>query len=86
MNDNKLPIRLCMGSSCYARGNDKILEIINTFLNENKLKEQVDFRGHLCQGHCNNGPNLSIGETKHHEVSPSSVRMILEDAFKTSMV
>ncbi len=86
MKTNKLPIRLCMGSSCYARGNDKILELTNSFLKENNLKDSVDFRGHLCQGNCNHGPNLSIGETRYHEVSPSSIRMILEDAFKTSKV
>jgi NADH:ubiquinone oxidoreductase subunit E len=74
-----------MGSSCYARGNDQILELIKTFLDENNLKEHVDFRGHLCQGNCNSGPNLSIGETKYNEVSPSSVQMILEDAFKESI-
>jgi NADH:ubiquinone oxidoreductase subunit E len=86
MKTCKLPIRLCMGSSCYARGNDQILDIINTFLKENNLTEKVDFRGHLCQGNCNGGPNLSIGETKYPGVSPSSIGMILEDALKTSMV
>lgn len=86
MKTNKIPIRLCMGSSCYARGNDQILELIKTFLEDNNLKEYVDFRGHLCQGNCNRGPNLSIGETKFYEVSPSSIRMILEDAFKESIV
>ncbi len=86
MKTSKLPIRLCMGSSCYARGNDKILELINTFLKENNLKDSVDFRGHLCQGNCNHGPNLTIGETRYHEVSPSSIRMILDEAFKGTMV
>lgn len=86
MKTDKLAIRLCMGSSCYARGNDQILNIINSFLEEHHLKEHVDFRGHLCQGHCNKGPNLTIGETKYHEVSLSSIRLILEEVFESRLV
>lgn len=81
IDTNKLPICLCMGSSCYTRGNSEIIDTINVFLKERKLENRVDFRGHLCQGHCSQGPNLCIGKTKYHEVNLSNINTILEDAF-----
>jgi NADH:ubiquinone oxidoreductase subunit E len=71
-----------MGSSCYTRGNDKILEMVRDFIETQGISDQVDFRGHLCKGQCNKGPNISIGETEYHEVSESNIRLILNEAFE----
>lgn len=75
-----------MGSSCFSRGNDQVLTIINEYLEENNLLDKVDFRGHLCQGNCQHGPNLTIGEAKYNEVSRSNIRFILQDALQALTV
>jgi len=82
MSANKTKIRICMGSSCYTRGNDKVLEIVRDFIEKHDLGDQVDFRGHLCKGQCNKGPNLSIGDREYHEVSESNIHLILNEAFE----
>jgi len=81
MNANRCEIRLCMGSSCYSRGNDRILEIIREYIESNHLEEKVDFRGHLCIGKCNHGPNVTIGGVAYHDISESNIRLLLDDAF-----
>lgn len=79
MRTDKLIVRLCMGSSCYTRGNSEVLEVIKSYISEHKLQDSIDFRGHLCNGHCNKGPNLKVGDTTYNNVNLSNVTMILDD-------
>ena len=44
METEKLNIRLCMGSSCYSRGNDEILKIIERYLTEKKSERKCRFQ------------------------------------------
>ena len=82
MKNNKIQIKLCMGSSCYSRGNDTIKVMVQEFLQENNLMEEVDFRGHLCKALCNCGPNLSIGAREYKSVSESNILLILKEVFR----
>ena len=58
----KLRVELCMGSSCFARGNSSTLMGLEGFVEENGLSDRVDLEGHLCLGKCNTGPHLKIGD------------------------
>jgi len=55
-----IEIRICMGSSCYARGNGTNLEIIENYLNVHGLEATVDLVGSRCEGCCADGPNLTV--------------------------
>lgn len=82
MKTDRTPIRLCMGSSCYSRGNDQILATIKEYIEEHQLSEVTDFRGHLCQQRCSQGPNLTINDTDFNNVSESTVLLILKEVFE----
>lgn len=58
----KPKIIICMGSSCFARGNEKNLAVIETYLEKNGLQDEVDVElgCSLCGGHCSSGPNLTV--------------------------
>ncbi len=76
----KRQIVICLGSSCYRRGNRQILELIKDWLKRNNLEESIDFRGELCTGNCAKGPVIKIdGETIH--VDQNSIFHILEKYF-----
>ena len=34
------------------------------------LPPTVELTGHLCQGHCKSGPNVTINGKMYHEVDP----------------
>jgi NADH:ubiquinone oxidoreductase subunit E len=73
---SRVPLRvieICMGSSCFARGNNRNIEVIQDYLNLGKLPAGVELTGHLCQGHCKSGPNLTLDGQMHHEVDPIAV-------------
>ena len=63
-------IVICMGSSCFARGNNRNIEVIQDYLNSHRLPPTVELTGHLCEGHCKSGPNVSINGKQYHEVDP----------------
>jgi len=63
-------ITICMGSSCFSRGNNRNIEVIQEYLASKKLPPGVELSGHLCQGHCRSGPNVTINGKMYHEVDP----------------
>ena len=77
----KTEITICLGSSCFSKGNGKSLKAINTYLEENELKDKVFFHGELCTGNCAKGPILKIEDKLHEEINPENVNVILNKAF-----
>lgn len=73
---------ICLGSSCFARGNKKILETIQQYIKDRQLEGRVKFRGNHCFGKCNKGPVLKIGENIYEQVTEGNVREILDKEFR----
>ncbi|MDC7221049.1 MAG: NAD(P)H-dependent oxidoreductase subunit E [Spirochaetales bacterium] len=58
-----IEIRLCMGSSCFSRGNEVILTKLEEYIEENEFQKRIKLKGEHCMGNCSEGPVLCIGET-----------------------
>jgi len=71
-------IVVCLGSSCYARGNAEHLAAIQEYLKSRGLEASVRVKGHLCEDHCKQGPNVTIGGQLRHEVSARMLRDLLQ--------
>jgi len=80
--DKKITVELCMGSSCFARGNSSSLSEIESYLEENGLTSQVDLEGHLCLGKCNSGPHIRIDGTEYSAISPDCVIDLIREALE----
>ncbi len=74
-------IRICLGSSCYSRGNNTHLEAIKKYIAENHLEAEISFSGHLCEELCNKGPVLTIDGKTYQEVNLSGLYKILQEEF-----
>ena len=61
-------ITLCMGSSCFSRGNAENHARIAAFLVEHGLTTRILFKGCRCGGICSEGPNLWV-DGKHYSIS-----------------
>ena len=72
-------ITICMGSSCFARGNEEHLQIIEKYLQENDLEAEVSLKGSCCEGHCAKGPNLVINGKIYHHVEQGILIDLLND-------
>ncbi len=74
----KLNITVCMGSSCFARGNAQNLELIENFIKENGLEAEIDLCGARCSGQCASGPNIIVNGVEYNSVDENKVREILQ--------
>lgn len=72
-------IVICLGSSCFARGNSHHLAVIEQFVASSNLKASVHLSGKLCQDECKQGPNVTVAGVTHHGVTPERLREILQE-------
>lgn len=70
-------ITICMGSSCFSRGNNRNIEVIQSYLASNPLPAHVELNGHLCEGACKDGPNVTINGKLYREVDPIVITGLL---------
>ncbi|MCW3804085.1 (2Fe-2S) ferredoxin domain-containing protein [Plebeiibacterium marinum] len=78
---NEHSITICMGSSCFSRGNKEVLAIVKKFLAEHDLEKSVFFKGELCTGNCEKGPVLKVDDEEFNSVNPDKVYDILAKYF-----
>lgn len=78
MTDNQDTITICMGSSCFSRGNKLVLRLLQEYLKEHGLEEVVVLKGTHCMGICDKGPVLMINEDKITEIDPAKLSDLLD--------
>ncbi len=71
-------IKVCMGSACFAKGNQENLEIIKEYLKENNLQMKVSITGALCQNACSDGPRIIVNETEYKNITSEKLAEILK--------
>jgi len=74
----RVEMQICLGSSCFSRGNKDVVTFIRDYLRKNHLDDKVIFKGARCMGHCSNGPNLNINGVTYEGVTISKIEGILE--------
>ncbi len=76
-------VTICMGSSCFARGNERNLQCCEEFLAERGLRDEVDVElaASLCTGNCAQGPVVIVDGKAYTNVDRGVMRDILERTF-----
>jgi NADH:ubiquinone oxidoreductase subunit E len=77
----KKEIKICLGSSCFSRGNKRTLQVIQKYLKDHQLERDVILKGNHCYSNCSTGPVMKIGNMLYEQVSSESVLEILESEF-----
>ena len=75
-------IKICMGSSCFARGNSKNLQTIQKFIEKNHLDAEIELEGLRCCDKCAKGPNIMIDDVEYNNIDSGPLLDILEKHFK----
>lgn len=75
-------IKICMGSSCFARGNSKNLQTIQSFIDKNGLDAEIELSGLRCCDNCSKGPNITIDDIEYNNIDSGTLLDILEKHFK----
>ena len=79
----KHPISICMGTACYVRGAEKVLDEFKKELNLQVGQTSKDGKFSLsslrCVGACGLAPVVLIGEKTYGRVAPDDVKNILKE-------
>jgi NADH:ubiquinone oxidoreductase subunit E len=71
-------IEICLGSSCFSRGNREVVQVIRDYLRKNHLDDKVILRGARCMNRCSEGPFLIINGRTFAGIGISDIDKILE--------
>jgi len=79
----KNPISICLGTACYVRGSEKILNEFKKELNigvgETTRDGNFSINCLRCVGACGLAPVVMVGERVYGRVSPDGVKVILDE-------
>ena len=80
---DKPTITICMGSSCFARGNEKNVALCEEFLARRGLRDEVDVElgASLCTGNCAQGPVVVVNGKTYTSVDRGVMLDIMNDLF-----
>ena len=78
----KKEIVICLGSSCFSRGNKKTVHLIKEYIKNHQLEDKIYFHGNHCYGNCDNGPILKIDDKEYQNVSPENINYLLDSIFR----
>ncbi|MCX6251122.1 MAG: NAD(P)H-dependent oxidoreductase subunit E [Bacteroidetes bacterium] len=77
------PISVCLGTACYVRGSEKVLEEFKRLLKIQVGQTTADGKFSLsclrCVGACGLAPVVMVGEKVYGRVSPDGVKDIVEE-------
>jgi NADH:ubiquinone oxidoreductase subunit E len=74
-----------MGSSCFARGDEKNLAFCEKFLAARGLRDEVDvvLGASLCTGNCADGPIVIVDGKAYKHVDEGVMKDVLNGLFPT---
>ncbi len=74
----QVQVCLCLGSSCYARGNRDNLERMQEAMEEGEM-DHIALEGCHCTGNCRKGPNITIDGDVIHEMTPEVFETVVDE-------
>lgn len=79
MTEKKAEITICMGSSCFSRGNKKTVPFLQNYLKEKGLSDEIHLKGAHCMGNCDKGPLLKINDEVVYHVDQNDLEDFLAE-------
>ena len=59
-------VQICVGSSCYLKGSQDIIELFESALKEHNIEDDVMLSGSFCIGKCNRvGVTVQVNDDVH---------------------
>ncbi len=78
--DDKLEISVCVGTSCFVRGSQALLQALIHHIEQNGLDDLVEVKATFCMERCGKGPNVKIGATVIEHCTLEKALEVLSDS------
>lgn len=69
----KLELHICLGSSCFARGNKKMVHDVQSYVEDKQLQDKILLKGGHCFANCVKGPIVKFHDEIHENVTFTDV-------------
>ena len=68
-------VQICVGSSCYLKGSQDIVELLEKAVAEHNIDDEVVLSGSFCIGKCNRfGVTVQVNDDVHVGVTKENFR------------
>ena len=74
-----LTITVCVGSSYYVRGSEKLAETLQRLVEREGLGTRVEFTGAFCMEQCSMGVSVRVGDQIYRSVMFENVESFFYD-------
>ena len=76
-------IQACVGSSCYLKGSQEIVEMLQDAMTEHQIENEITLIGALCIGKCNRvGVTVQVDDDIHTGITKENFK----DFFKEKVL
>lgn len=72
-------LTVCVGSSCYVRGSDRVAEALQRLIQRRGLEARVDLSGAFCMERCSLGVTVRVDDRVYSQVMPEEVETFFEN-------
>ncbi len=73
-------VQICIGSSCHLKGSQEIVEMIQSYIEEQKLEDYVILSGSFCTGQCNReGVTIVVNDVTYTGITPETFKEFFND-------
>ncbi|MBF0331562.1 MAG: iron hydrogenase small subunit [Candidatus Omnitrophica bacterium] len=83
--DDKLEVRVCVGTSCYLRGSQDLLHHLARHVADKGLQGQVQVKATFCFEKCDKGPTIKIGDKKISHCNMAQATAALDQAIEARL-
>lgn len=73
-------IQICVGSACYIKGSEKIVELFQKAIEKNGLENEITLAGSFCTGRCNReGVTVTVDDEVYTGLTPEKFDEFFEE-------
>ena len=66
-------VQICVGSSCHLKGSQKLVELFQKAIEDNKLENDITLAGSFCTGKCNRvGVTITVDDEIFTGITPEN--------------
>jgi NADH-quinone oxidoreductase subunit G len=78
----RVPVSVCVGTSCYLRGSQKLLQELLRHVEEHDLEDAVEIQATFCMEACDRGPTVRVAGQVLHGADLAAVQGLLDQALR----
>lgn len=69
---------VCIGSACFVKGSEKIIERLKQHISEKSLDININLKGSFCLDNCSHGVIIKVGDRIFKNLNPNNIDERLE--------